>query len=137
MIKISRSGVEKYLECQRCFVLQYKHKIRPPSLPFTLNSAVDNLCKNEFDYYRKRKEPHPLFLEHNIDAIPFDHTDINNWEKKFRTSNNFTDFEKRLVERLHSKKYLVAKIGASVQPRTSIVEFARSPCTPLRIVLQM
>ena len=49
-----------------------------------------------------------------------------------------SNFEKRLVERLHSKKYLVAKIGASVQPRTSIVEFARSPCiTPLRIVLQM
>ena len=84
MIKISRSGVEKYLECQRCFVLQYKHKIRPPSLPFTLNSAVDNLCKNEFDYYRKRKEPHPLFLEHNIDAIPFDHPDIDEWRNNFK-----------------------------------------------------
>jgi len=61
MIKISRSGVEQYLKCPRCFVLAYKHKVRPPSIPFTLNSAVDNLCKNEFDYYRERQEPHPLF----------------------------------------------------------------------------
>ena len=45
MIKISRSAVEKYLNCQRCFILQYKHKVSLRSLPFTLNSAVDNLCK--------------------------------------------------------------------------------------------
>ena len=54
-IKLSRSTVEKYLNCPRCCVLDKKHKIKPPSLPFTLNIAVDNLCKNEFDYYRDRK----------------------------------------------------------------------------------
>ena len=54
MYKISRSAVEQHLNCQRCFYLAYKHKIRPPSLPFTLNSAVDNLCKNEFDHYRAK-----------------------------------------------------------------------------------
>ena len=75
-IKLSRSTVEKYLNCPRCCVLDKKHKIKPPSLPFTLNIAVDNLCKNEFDYYRERQESHPLFLEHNIDAIPFKHKDI-------------------------------------------------------------
>ena len=68
MIKISRSAVEQHLNCQRCFYLAYKHKIRPPSLPFTLNSAVDNLCKNEFDHYRAKAEPHPMFIEHKIDA---------------------------------------------------------------------
>jgi hypothetical protein len=73
MIKISRTGVEQYMKCPRCFVLQYKHKIRLDSLPFTLNSAVDNLCKNEFDHYRKLKEPHPMFKDNGIDAIPFDH----------------------------------------------------------------
>ena len=53
MQKISRSAVEQHMNCQRCFYLAYKYKIRPHSLPFTLNSAVDNLCKNEFDHYRK------------------------------------------------------------------------------------
>ena len=51
VIKLSRSTVEKYLNCPRCCVLEKKHKIKPPSLPFTLNIAVDNLCKNEFDYF--------------------------------------------------------------------------------------
>ena len=78
-IRISRSGVEQYLKCKRCFVLQYKHNVWPFSIPFTLNIAVDNLCKNEFDHYRKLNEPHPLFLEHNIDAVPFNHPEIDAW----------------------------------------------------------
>jgi hypothetical protein len=84
MVKISRTGVEKYLSCKRCFILNYKYKVSPPSLPFTLNTAVDNLCKNEFDYYRKRKEKHPIFLEHGIDVIPFDHPDIDDWRSNFK-----------------------------------------------------
>ena len=70
MLKLSRSAIEQYLNCKRCFVLVYKHKVRLKTLPFTLNTAVDNLCKNEFDYYREKQEPHPLFIEHNIDAVP-------------------------------------------------------------------
>ena len=64
--------------------MYYKHKIYPPSLPFTLNSAVDNLCKNEFDYYRERGEPHPLFLEHGIDAVPFKHPKLDEWRENFK-----------------------------------------------------
>ena len=67
MIKVSRSAVELPLKCMRCFVLQYKHKLKPFSLPFTLNIAVDNLAKNEFDYYRDKEEPHPLFVENGLD----------------------------------------------------------------------
>ncbi len=48
IIKLSRSTVEKYLSCPRCCVLDKKYQIKPPSLPFTLNIAVYNLCKNEF-----------------------------------------------------------------------------------------
>jgi hypothetical protein len=77
--KLSRFAVETSMKCGRCFVLQYKHKISLPSLPFTLNSAVDNLCKNEFDSYREKGEPHPIFIEHGIDAIPFAHPEIDNW----------------------------------------------------------
>tara|TARA_B100000900_G_scaffold333268_1_gene294330 strand:+ start:256 stop:972 length:717 start_codon:yes stop_codon:yes gene_type:complete len=84
IIKLSRSTVEKYLTCPRCCVLETKYKIRPPSLPFTLNIAVDNLCKNEFDYYRKLRKPHPLFLENNIDAIPFNHRNIDEWRSNFK-----------------------------------------------------
>tara|TARA_B100000674_G_scaffold477962_1_gene474448 strand:- start:151 stop:870 length:720 start_codon:yes stop_codon:yes gene_type:complete len=83
-IKFSRSTVEKYLSCPRCCVLEKNHKIKPPSLPFTLNNAVDNLCKNEFDYYRFRQEPHPLFIQHNIKAIPYNHHNLNTWRSNFQ-----------------------------------------------------
>mgnify|MGYP001235585468 CR=1 FL=1 len=84
VIKLSRSTVEKYISCQRCCVLDKKYKIKPPSLPFTLNVAVDNLCKNEFDYYRKIKKPHPLFIEYGIDAVPFAHPKLDEWRNNFK-----------------------------------------------------
>ena len=84
VIKLSRSTVEKYLNCPRCCVLDKKHKIKPPLLPFTINIAVDNLCKNEFDYYRDIQEPHPLFIEHDIEAVPFKHKDMNQWRSNFQ-----------------------------------------------------
>ena len=79
MKKISRFAVELYINCKRCFVLSYKFNIRLRTLPFTLNSAVDNLCKNEFDFYRKFEKPHPIFDEYNIDAVPFKHDDMDKW----------------------------------------------------------
>ena len=84
LIKLSRSTVEKYISCPRCCFLEKIYDISPPSLPFTLNLAVDNLCKNEFDYYREREEPHPLFKIHNIDAIPFKHLQIDNWRSNYK-----------------------------------------------------
>ena len=84
MIKISRSAVEQHLNCQRCFYLAYKHKVRPPSLPFTLNSAVDNLCKNEFDFYRAKGKPHPMFIKHGIEAVPFAHEKMDEWRNNFK-----------------------------------------------------
>ena len=84
MIKLSRSSIEQYLSCKRCFILMYKYKVRLNTLPFTLNSAVDNLCKNEFDYYREKQEPHPLFLENNIDAVPFKHEEMDKWRNNFQ-----------------------------------------------------
>ena len=84
IIKLSRSTVEKYISCPRCCVLDKKFQIKPPSLPFTLNIAVDNLCKNEFDHYRRIQEPHPLFIEHGIDAVPFKHKDLEVWRSNFK-----------------------------------------------------
>ena len=84
MIKISRYAVEKFLNCKRCFFLEQKHKVRLQSLPFTLNNAVDNLCKNEFDHYRRLQNPHPLFIKNNIEAVPFKHENIDVWRSNFR-----------------------------------------------------
>ena len=84
IIKLSRSTVEKYLTCPRCCVLDKKYQIKPPSLPFTLNIAVDNLCKKEFDHYRRLQDSHPLFKKNDIDAVPFKHDDLEIWRSNFQ-----------------------------------------------------
>ena len=91
MLKLSRSAIEQYLNCKRCFILMYKHKVRLNTLPFTLNTAVDNLCKNEFDFYREKQEPHPLFIEHNIDAVPFKHENMDKWRNNFQGISYFNE----------------------------------------------
>ena len=97
IIKLSRSTVEKYINCPRCCFLDKKFQIKPPALPFTLNIAVDNLVKNEFDYYRRIQEPHPLCLQNGINAVPFNHKNLDNWRNNFKgirykSDSHFYDF---------------------------------------------
>ena len=83
--KLSRSKLELFLQCRRCFYLDRRLNIaQPASAPFTLNSAVDFLLKKEFDIYRQKKEPHPLMKKHKIKAIPFWHPEIDEWRNNFK-----------------------------------------------------
>ena len=78
--KLSRSKVESFLNCKRCFYLDRRLGIKPPpGFPFNLNSAVDNLLKNEFDYYRNEEVAHPYIKELGLNAIPFSHPDLDKW----------------------------------------------------------
>jgi hypothetical protein len=46
-MKISRTGIENFTRCKRCFWLDAVKKIKPPfGPPFNLNLAVDHLLKN-------------------------------------------------------------------------------------------
>ena len=82
--KLSRSKVELYINCPRCFYLDRRLKVgQPPGFPFNLNSAVDTLLKNEFDFYRENKEPHPYMIEMDIDAIPYQDERLNTWRQNF------------------------------------------------------
>lgn len=91
--KLSRSKIDLFLECPRCFYLDRKLGIgRPPSFPFTLNSAVDTLLKKEFDSYREKGSKHPLILQYGVDAIPVKHDDLEKWR------NNFTGVQYLHVE---------------------------------------
>jgi hypothetical protein len=82
--KLSRSKLERFIECPRCFYLDRRLGVdRPDSLPFTLNVAVDELLKREFDEYRARREPHPLVREAGVRAIPFEHEELAKWRANF------------------------------------------------------
>lgn len=83
--KISRSKIDLFVECPRCFYIDRRLGTnRPPGFPFNLNSAVDALLKKEFDVHRARGTQHPLQAEYGLDAIPAAHDDIDAWRENFK-----------------------------------------------------
>lgn len=82
--KLSRSKIDLFIECPRCFYLDRRLGVgRPASFPFNLNSAVDHLLKKEFDTHRVASTPHPLMTTYKIDAIPFAHDEMDTWRENF------------------------------------------------------
>lgn len=78
--KISRTKIELFTQCKRCFYLDARLGVpRPKGPPFALNSAVDTLLKKEFDIHRAGKTVHPLMKAYGIDAVPFNHEKIEEW----------------------------------------------------------
>src|SRR3989344_5355510 len=78
--RISRSRMEGFLGCPRCFYLDRRIGLDRPGLPgWPLNDAVDHLLKNEFDLLRKDGKKHALMKKYGIDAIPFQHSDLPEW----------------------------------------------------------
>jgi hypothetical protein len=97
MIKISRSKIDLFLECPRCFYLDIQKKIkRPPGFPFNLNNAVDTLLKKEFDRHREAGTKHPIQIEFGVDAIPANHPMIDKWRQSMQHGVIYQDFERDL-----------------------------------------
>ncbi len=83
--RLSRSKVDLFLKCPRCFYLDRRLGIgQPPGYPFNLNSAVDALLKKEFDVHRAAGTIHPLCAENGVTLIPFQHDQIDEWRDSLR-----------------------------------------------------
>jgi hypothetical protein len=83
-LKMSRTKIELFIDCPRCFYLDQKLGVKRPSgPPFTLNAAVDHLLKQEFDVYRAKGTKHPLQKEYKIDAVPAKHEQLGKWMHNF------------------------------------------------------
>lgn len=83
--RLSRSKIDLFVECPRCFYLDNKLGTgRPRGPAFTLNVAVDALLKKEFDVHRANASAHPLMERYGIDAVPFSHPDIDIWRENFK-----------------------------------------------------
>ena len=83
--RLSRSKIDLFLNCPRCFYLDRKLGVaQPPGFPFSLNSAVDKLLKKEFDILRAKGQAHPLMKQFGIDAIPLKHESLNEWRDPFK-----------------------------------------------------
>ncbi len=82
--RLSRSKIDFFIECPRCFYLDNKLGTKRPGFPsFNLNIAVDELYKKEFDIHRAAKTPHPIMKKYKIEAVPFLHKNMDKWRDPF------------------------------------------------------
>ena len=82
---VSRAKLENYVQCPRCFVLDRRHKVAPPSGPaFTLNSAVDGLLKKEFDVARAAQVPHAAVAALGYEFTPLADERMDEWRNAFK-----------------------------------------------------
>lgn len=99
---VSRSGIDLFVQCQRCFYIDKRlGTARPPGFPFSLNSAVDTLLKKEFDAHRAKGIAHPLMKKYGIDAVPFAHEELVAWRDSLR----------RGIQYLHAPTNLLIRGG--------------------------
>ena len=83
--KLSRSKVDNFVSCKRCFYIDRRLGVgQPPGFPFNINSAVDELLKNEFDQYRELGKPHPYMESVNRNLIPYKHEKLDEWRENFK-----------------------------------------------------
>jgi len=83
--KISRSKIDLFSECPRCAYLEMRLGVKRPSTPaFTLNNAVDELLKREFDIHRAAGSKHPLLEQYGLDAVPFNDERMDEWRDALR-----------------------------------------------------
>jgi RecB family exonuclease len=99
---LSRSKIDLFMECARCFYIDNKLGVaRPPGFPFNLNSAVDALLKKELDVHRANGTQHPLAKAYGLDAIPLAHARMDEWRDALR----------RGIKTIHEKTGLTVRGG--------------------------
>ncbi len=97
---ISRSKLDRFLECPRCFWIEARYGIgRPDTPPFTLNNAVDELFKREFDVWRAKGKAHPLMEQYGIDAVPYAHEHLEEWRDALKRGIKYHDPETNITLR--------------------------------------
>lgn len=82
MKEVSRTAWDNFIKCKRCFYLERKlgiAGIRTPGHP--INSRVDKMLKNEFNFYREKQEPHPIFKKYNLNFVPLNDPKLEDYRK--------------------------------------------------------
>ncbi len=82
---ISRTKIELFLRCPRCFYLNQRLNVKlADEAHYNLNLAIDRLIKQASDRLRLVQHISPLALRHGVNAVPFNHPNINDWLFAFK-----------------------------------------------------
>ena len=76
--RLSRSGIDSFIKCQRCYLNKVGNVRILVCLHFPLNSNHDDLMK-KLDIYRKKGEAHPYMEGLGRSLIPFQHENMEDW----------------------------------------------------------
>ena len=80
---LSRSKIELFVECARCFYIDRRLGLgRPPGFPFTLQSKVDAQMKAEFDAARETGQV--IHYLEGTNMRPAEHPDLDVWRSNFK-----------------------------------------------------
>tara|TARA_B100000287_G_C20641234_1_gene783545 strand:+ start:1092 stop:1826 length:735 start_codon:yes stop_codon:yes gene_type:complete len=83
--KLSRTKIDLYFECKRCFFLDQKLGIkRPHGAPLVLNNKIVNDFKNELNFCRTEKKSHPEIIKIKKSFVPIQHSKIDDWKNSFK-----------------------------------------------------
>lgn len=98
--KVSRSKIDLFTECPRCAYLDMRLGVKRPSMPaFTLNNAVDELLKREFDIHRAQGSKHPLVERYGLDAVPLIDERMEEWRDALRRGISFLHMPTNILVR--------------------------------------
>lgn len=82
---LSRSAIERYIRCPRCFYLERQLGVKLPSTPpLTLAVATDALLKQEFDEVRTAGARHALWEREKLNVRGYTHPELDTWRYNFR-----------------------------------------------------
>ena len=81
--ELSRSKVDLFLQCPKCFYIDRseKYRISRPDGPMSyIPTAIDLLLKKDFNIYREKQSVHPYCENNGVNLTPFAHPDIELWQ---------------------------------------------------------
>jgi len=97
IFRVSRSKLSSFIDCKRCFYLDRVKGLKEPSMPgWSLNTAVDELLKKEFDKFRKLKKPHPIMIENNLNFVPYENEKMDLWREPKTGGISYVDKDTNL-----------------------------------------
>jgi len=117
--ELSRSKIDLFLNCPRCFYLDRRLGVtQPPGYPFSLNSAVDKLLKKEFDTHRAKATAHPLMKNYKLDLVPFKHKKMDEWRDALGGGIKYLDPETNFII-----KGAIDDVWTNTEGELSIVDY--------------
>ena len=83
--KLSRTKIDLFFECRRCFFLDQKIGIRRPhGTPLVLNNRIVEDFKKELNICRTEKNIHHKVKELNKNFIPASYNKLEDWKSSFK-----------------------------------------------------